>query len=489
SPNSSHIVFAAERDVAGMQELFRIPVGGGVSVKLNAPLGPEGDVRRWYFSPDGNYVLYLADAEIDEQVELFSVAVSGGAVVKLNGSLPVNGDVNNAQVTPDGSRVLYWADQEQDEVFELYSVSIQGGPVVKLNKPLHLPPDFEFYTVDAVIAPDGMFVVTHADQDGNGRELYRVPITGGPSLKLNTSLTTGDTIKRFRLSPDGAQLLYLLYQAVSNHTELYATSVVGGSVWKLNHPLADNWHVRDFDVTPNSQYVLYTHGQNDDWVPDLYSVPILGGVQVKLNTLVQDDVIDDFNPTADSSRVVYRGGIDSAQPQLYSAPVTGGTVLHLNQPQPAIRSVINARLSPNGEWVAIDVLLGTSDDEPMVGGLFLVATTGGAIQQVNLPLGPDDGLGDYEFTPDSGFLIFEQGQTRNEIHLNLYAVPLTGGSARLLSNALPTSGSITGFRVAADSRFVLYRAYVEPESPLNLYVAALQEAGGDFLLHLPLIRS
>ena len=101
--------------------------------QLNESVALLGDVVSAQVSPDNSTVVYIADQDTDGFDELYSVPIGGGATTKLNGVLPVGGDVDGYQVNPDGSTVVYRADQDTYNVIELYSVSIGGGALTKLN--------------------------------------------------------------------------------------------------------------------------------------------------------------------------------------------------------------------------------------------------------------------------------------------------------------------------------------------------------------------
>ena len=74
--------------------LIADPAGAG-PVKLNTALPSGGDVFEYglQFSPDGSRVLYLADQETYGVNEIYSVAAGGGTPVKLNAALPLFVDV------------------------------------------------------------------------------------------------------------------------------------------------------------------------------------------------------------------------------------------------------------------------------------------------------------------------------------------------------------------------------------------------------------
>ena len=91
------------------------------ALKLNDTLVASGDVFNFQISPDGSRVVYNADQDTDGDNELYSVPIGGGTVTKLNSTLVTDGDVlGGFQISPDGSRVVYRADQDTDDVFELY---------------------------------------------------------------------------------------------------------------------------------------------------------------------------------------------------------------------------------------------------------------------------------------------------------------------------------------------------------------------------------
>ena len=108
------------------------PAEAGVTpIKLNGALASGGDVSFFFeISPDTSHVVYHADQDTDGVDELFSVPLDGSsAPTKLNGALVSGGDVPFPfEISPDSSRVVYFADQDTDEVFELFSVLLAGTP-------------------------------------------------------------------------------------------------------------------------------------------------------------------------------------------------------------------------------------------------------------------------------------------------------------------------------------------------------------------------
>ena len=131
SPDSSRVLYLADQLTNNVEELFSVSTAGGVISRLNDPLVLYGDVSAagMQFSPDSSRVLFLADQTTNDVNEIFSVPSGGGVVVKLNGSLVPGGNVlpDGLQFSPDSSRVLYLADQTNDTVNEIFSVPSAGG--------------------------------------------------------------------------------------------------------------------------------------------------------------------------------------------------------------------------------------------------------------------------------------------------------------------------------------------------------------------------
>lgn len=127
SPDSNRVVYRADQDILKVYELYSVPLlslGGHKAIKLNGDLVADGNVLSNYrISPDGSRVLYLADALVANQADLFSVPLLGGNTQRVNAPLVADGNVTYFKIVPDGSRVLYRADQNVDEQFELFAVS------------------------------------------------------------------------------------------------------------------------------------------------------------------------------------------------------------------------------------------------------------------------------------------------------------------------------------------------------------------------------
>ena len=127
SPDSSRVVYIIEWVTSGTYELYSVPIVGPAAsgIKLNGVLVAGGDVGSFQISPDSRRVVFRGDRQTAGVDELFSVPLAGpaSALIEVNGPLAPGGDVGLFQISPDGGRVIYIADQDTNDLLELYMTS------------------------------------------------------------------------------------------------------------------------------------------------------------------------------------------------------------------------------------------------------------------------------------------------------------------------------------------------------------------------------
>ncbi len=328
SPDSRRVIYTADHQATGVFELFSVPIAGPATdvIKLNGALPPSGRVTSFEISPDNSRVLYLADQDQAGIQELYSVSQGGptGSGVKLNGNLINGGRIGGWQISPDSRRIVYQADQQTVGARELFSVPI-GGPAaegIKLNGTL-APGG---YTEDFQINAGSTVVVYDARQNGI-LELFSIPIGGptGSEVKING----GGNLDRFRLSPDGRWTIYMADQQTPGTLELFSVPIGGPATSgvKLNRPMVPGGHVWYFLTSADRKEVVYVADQDIPSIYELYGVP-LGGPAAsgfKLNDiLTPGGKVDSFQIAPNSNRVVYLADQQiHGLSELYSVPLGG----------------------------------------------------------------------------------------------------------------------------------------------------------------------
>jgi Tol biopolymer transport system component len=365
-PAGARVVYRGDPEFPYINELFSVDLSGGEPVRLNGPMVPNGVGASRYFevSVDGSTVVYLADQEPDSFQQLFSVPIDGGIPTRLDSG---TGFLFHFLVSPDSSTVVYRADQNTMGVDELYSVPIGGGTWTRLSAPEHAdnlqdhminsdgstvvyrainqffsvpvdggpvvplspPPAGELQWGE--ISSDGSTLVYLAAQEtADVKELYSVPIGGGTLTELSGPLAPGAQVHSFEISPDSSAVLFVVGDdAIS---ELFSVPISGGPMTRLNGPMEPGGRTGQYGITADSSTVVYEADERVDGTVELFSVPIVGGPATVLNgTLPAGSDVNSFRISPDGTIVVYNADQDTAGVhEVYAVPTLGGTPEKLN---------------------------------------------------------------------------------------------------------------------------------------------------------------
>ena len=233
TPDGTRVLFVRDEQTPGKRELHSLLLTPGAQpVRLDDALGADrGVLYGVYPTPDSTRVLYAADRDANEVYELYVVPVDGSqAPLELSGTLVSGGDVTNLSnpswtsvwITPDSTRAVYAADALVDNRADLYSVPLDGSA----------PP-----TLLVQGRPNGIGVFTEAGAvqlSADGARLYvrgtfgttlnalaSVPVAGGPLVLIGSSPIPGaDVSLPYVVLPDG-RVVYRMDLAVDERFELW----------------------------------------------------------------------------------------------------------------------------------------------------------------------------------------------------------------------------------------------------------------------------
>ncbi len=482
SPDNRTVVYLAVQDTVGVRELYSVPVDGGPVIKLNAPLVNGGNVfSDFSINANSDTVVYRADQDSNNVEEIYSVPIGGGQVTKLNRPLPSGGGVFDYMLSHDGQWVVYAGEQDTDTVAEIYSVPIGGGTVIKLNGPMTNGGDVSNQTA---ISPDSSTLVYAADQITDGLfELFSVPISGGTAVRISGPMIANGGIQfdGLRISPDSSTVVYRANQDSVNTKEIYSVPIGGGPVTKLNDPLVSGGNISRHQITPDSARVIYRGDQDINGLDELYSVPLLGGPVTRISNPALGALFN-YSINADSGHVVYQ--ISGDRGEIYSVPVLGGvTPTRLNGPLAAGDVVGAFQISNNGRHVLFTTGPQGSDsdpssnirgDSPRHNALFSVPIEGGVPLQLTEPYAVGQGLGGASIAPNSGFVFFQDDRDMPGSD-RLYGVPIGGGEAVELSGEFVAGGGVNFFKISTDSTRLIYSADQDSAGVDELYSVSSDE--------------
>jgi Tol biopolymer transport system component len=493
SPDGAWVVYLADQDTSGAEELYSVPIRGGTPIRLTGYLPAGCAVEGYEISANSKWVVYRAPQDNPTVMELYSVPIGGpaGAAIKLNRPLVAGGEVGSSEssgfdISPDSARVVYVADQETHNVLEIYSVPIRGpaSSGVKLNRTL-LSCAGVFDRPDFLISRNGRRVVYDANQESdNVFQIYSVPIEGPATagVKLNGAMVAGGGVSWYAISPDSQRVVYTASQLASGVYEIFSVPVVGpnSAGVRLNGPLPTGGDIVDFQISPNSSRVVYCGDQDADDIFGLYGVPIVGpwSARVKLSGVIPPFKDSwgwfSFDITPNGQRVLYLAGLPESAVHLYSVGIGGGAATRLNPSLVSGGAVLYFQISPDSRWAVYKADQETNERFEM----YCVPTNGPSTLAIKISrtLGS---LGDVMFfriAPDSSrvaYLADPFSFMHPDDIVRLYGVAIRGpGSSSLqLNGTLVDGGDVRTFDFAPNPHYVVYIADQDTDEVDELYVA------------------
>ncbi|HEX6884121.1 MAG TPA: hypothetical protein VF530_12145 [Planctomycetota bacterium] len=459
APDGQRVVYRAGiSDIK--QALYSAPIDGSAApTRLNPGyFDARQTVGGFFVSPDSTRVVYTSDQDVPEVFESYVVPIAGGPSTGLNGTLPAHADAHAVAITPDSTRVLFEVDLVVNERFDLYVTPIDASAA-----PLRLsgiPPS---------IWPNGVLGV-RLSQDGgrvvyltSGRELYSVPITGGPSLRLSQA---GAVVTDYEVTPDGI-VPFQAYHA-DDRIDLFSVPVDGGYRGRITRAprirrLAVDVH-NHFSLHPDGQTVLFL-----SHIPDgLYRVPVNGdGPAVELYPQYtgyaplpgNHVVIAPLTPLQFPGTNLYSLTLVPPGP-----PVRLNTDLPLG---PVLGRIKTFETSPDGQWAAY-----IAEGELRFQHELYVSPTDGSAPPRKVSAGGGDAGG---YDPQPGSIRFTHDSTRivyvadHDVTntLDLYLVPVDGSAAPDRLTAISDFyGVRAGFQLTPEGEHAVFLAQV-PAGPTS----------------------
>jgi len=511
TPDGAQVYYNADLALGGVGT-YRVPIGGGSSVRMSSGPGAFTPDFAPAFTPDGSRYVYVESSCFDHcGTELLSAPTDGSAgptqldyridltsppqftlaitpdsrsvvfvvqsalhLVPIDGSAPAARLSSSAdgvvqpdfRLSADGSRAVY-----RTSSGGLYSVPLDGSaPPVRVSGAL----TSGGAVVDFRITPDSSRVVYLADADVNERfALYTRAIDGSGSVVMVSGalVTGGDVLSPFSLGPDGTWVAYVADALVDERFELLRVPLdASAAPLVLSGSMTAGGDVRlGFGIDAAGQRIVYRADQDVDERIELYGVPADGSAAaVRLNTapVAGGDVVSFALPAA-GPRVVYLAdqGVDERF-ELYSVPTSGGAApLALSgSPSPQADVQSDYQIGPLG--AAVFFRLDRDVDERFQ--LFRSALTGaGGLLECNGPLvaGGDVQPG-FGLTQDGEHLVYLADERTDDV-VELFAFDF---SARIRLNP-PLSGSkdVSSFTLTPDGQRALYRANQDDASKIELY--------------------
>jgi hypothetical protein len=268
---NNHVVYLADQQIDNRFELFSSAIDGGNNFKVSDNL-VMGSIDKFDLTPDGSNAVYFAHEMGDVMEGVYRASIFEPLTSTQIAAF--NGPELDLKVSPNNSHVIYDIIQGN---YQIKQVPLAGG-----GDSVLVPLGGEdVFSIDYGFSALGDLVL-YTDVDNLGRtDLFSIETTGGTATKLSNVLGTGlgfdntPDFQDFFSSADNQWVVYRSAQEVADRYEVFRAPIRGGASQKLNDPITGNGSVSKFQISPtskNGSQVVYLARANNDAFPELYSV-------------------------------------------------------------------------------------------------------------------------------------------------------------------------------------------------------------------------
>ncbi|MBN1538469.1 MAG: hypothetical protein JW908_17165 [Anaerolineales bacterium] len=459
SPDGNYVVFRADKHLLGTTELYSVNLQTLEVVKLNTNLTDCYDVSNILISPDSQWVVYSVLNSSNNGRYLRSVPIGGGDVKFISHPLMASSRfVRDFQITPDSDYVIFTCDFSTEDITELYKSPITGVHLAIPPNPAVLPEKLNAVLADNYsiyhfnLSPDGNFIIYSDLLGGYQRSLWHVSISGGTNTKISTDVT-GFAISDFLISPNNNRVVYLMKDYGSSYQRLFSVLPTGGAATRLDKPTLTEGSIDQFRISSDGAYVVFTGSLDDAGKLEIYSAPIAepDTSMKKLNsTLVSGGNIDcgldndynDFAISPDGANVVYcaDNAVDGRY-EIFKRSTSGNTVVtRLNQAPSLGYGVYTFKISPDSTRV---VYSGQFSNDTYTEGYSVSINGGASVRYAEFALAMQRSVFSLNVTPDSLHTVFTIGSSDGSTEgQRLYKSPITGGLAGIMTPNPSNTGHV-----------------------------------------------
>lgn len=253
SPDGKKIVFQADWDKSGQDQLYVIdPNGGPVEQYTDAP-GTVAYYPRW--SPDGRKIAFVYSRDYWKGIfEIATMDAVPFAVPSVVASHGLDYALTSPSWSPDGTKIAYVANSRSGPLrtSDLYIVPSQGGA------PERVAGGWSISGIDW--SPDGSKIVYASDQGGN-MDIWTISVDG-----VNSEQLTDDVAQDAApvWSPDGTSIVYASFR--SGNYDLWVMASSGENRRQITRGPAQDG---DESWSPDGSQIVYGSFANpigDLWV-------------------------------------------------------------------------------------------------------------------------------------------------------------------------------------------------------------------------------
>lgn len=483
-PGGTRVVFRAG---FGNPNLYVAPLDRSAPpLRLNADLGNFGSVGdanpdpAFLISHAGDFVLYRSDFEAFQQFALYRVPIGGGPSVRLSGTQLASEDAVAMRLSSDDRTVAFSLERFDRDPLVCVVPSDASAPVRPLVRSGGTGLDFLEFTAA------GEALLARIQRPNLPHELLRLPIDGSPVVALSR-VTGGGAVEACQLAPDRRTVVYSADESGIGRADLYRVAADGASPRRSLSVPGDAGDVESFALDASGRRAFYLRAGNG--TRELFAVPLdLSSPRVRLDgpLVACGSDVSAFAASPDGAWALYRAdALRATQDELFLARADGAVPAVRVQPPfqaPFLASFVGDYLpTPDGTRVVY-----TSNEADAQNQELFVAPIDGSAPPVRLaaashPCGGVRQLSLVLAADGSRAFFFADLDTDEQVEL--YSVTLDGEKPPVkLSGPMIAAGDVyefsgTNLALSPDGSRVAYVADAEADERFELYVASSDGQG------------
>jgi hypothetical protein len=486
--NQSNIIFAVE--VADQRfELFSYNIETNTRSGISDIFSANNGLNPVEICPGGNHIVYRADKDNDGFDELYSNSIDGSNEVQLTDNVATQSVINGETVTHSNwqwvnssplERIIFRSDPDNDDIYEIQSVNIDATDLLLLSGNLDtLCFSSECWKTTSSGEQITFLVETEDDESFTAQSIYSIAADGSGLVMLNQELSADSRIHDWQWAPNDSSIAYIS-QNIGSPNQLYIVTA-DASTRTLVNTTSVSVGVKQFSWSPNSLQIAFNNDNRQAGQLSLFNYLVTETEIVWLiDTFdVANPVIVNWQWSPDSSRIGYLADQSfSGITELFTVQADG--LWHrkmsqslTNQTNPVDPLIQTSWLwSPNSNYVSF---MAESQQIKINDELYVSAADGSRFNLVNLALDPEASLiaSNEQWLEDSSRIVYQVTADDSTIDSIYSVLPDGTNSKRLTPSLSPTETIINWFSISTDSSNLLFQVASTSENNVTLQRATV----------------
>jgi len=463
SPDKAWVAFRTQDVSMGNGiRLWVTSMQGGTPVEIITFANVNTRIKEYSWSPSSDALVYTADQDNLGIDEVFLAKPDGTGISKISQPVtaPDNREARRPQWSPDGRYVVFAIVDTINIVPRTLSVDVHDRQnPAPAARPVTIPASQpSAFALGITWAPDSSHVAYIFNPVDSVTHLWVALPDGSPPTIVNPTPTGGGNgVREFEWSPDSSTLAYISRQRNSSNPEVYVVGADGSNPTIQHTPFSNSaaWGASEVKWSPDGAHLAYL---SDHGLAGAYQLYVVANLTDNLDAAVllfnSSGAVRKWEWLPDSSGIIYGGLVFGSLDRLYKketltphSPAFPPMPEEFLSPAPGgYGDVGDFVIAPDGQGVIyLHLRTFTNTLE-----LFANNTSGGTSTMFQFTSGPNRTVDSYQWSPNNDRVTYatvRRDMGGNVTSVNVWAADPDGSNLYLLSASM--NGVLSGGKAFA----------------------------------------